>query len=385
MIQKAYKFRIYPNNTQKVLLNKTFGCCRFAWNSWVENFNKKTDKIFKTPKIFKEEIEWMKEISSAAIQQKEQDFKEFKSQFFNKKRKKKLGRPSYKSKRNKQFYRLPNQKFYIEDNKIRLEKIGFIRMILDREIPKDAKFINVTVSRDTCNDYFVSILVEENIQFKEKTGKEIGVDVGLKSFAVLSDDTIVDNPKFFRENQAELKNIQQHLSRKSKGSNNFYRTKKTLSRFHRRITRKRDCFLHNLSSYLVNNYDVIAIEDLNVSGMIKNHCLSKSIQDASWAEFFKQLTYKTKWYGKELRKADRFEPTSKTCSSCGYYYKDLTLDIREWECPCCGEKHDRDGNAARNILNKSAGVEAELQTWRGCKSSEDIHSRAIPCEVSRIE
>jgi len=349
----------------------------------VDNFNKKVDQVFKTPKIFKEEIEWMKEVSSAALQQKEQDFKEFKNQFFNKARKKKLGRPSFKVKRNKQSYRLPNQKFYIKDNKIRLEKIGFVKMAVDREIHKDVKFINATVSRDTCNDYFVSILVEENIQPKEKTGKEIGIDVGLKSFAVLSDDTVVDNPKFFRENQPELKRIQQHLSRKIKGSNRFCQNKKALSRFHRKIARKRGHFLHNLTSSIINNYDVIAIEDLNISGMVQNHCLAKSIHDASWAEFFRQISYKSTWYGKEIRKVGRFEPTSKTCNVCGFYYKDMTLEVREWECPCCGTKHDRDGNAAKNILKQSAGVEAELQTWRGCKTL-GIQTEAVPSEVSRV-
>lgn len=384
MIQKAYKFRIYPNAAQRVLLSKTFGCCRYAWNSWVDNFNKKVDQVFKTPKIFKEEIEWMKEVSSAAIQQKEQDFKEFKSQFFNKIRKKKLGRPSFKAKRKRQSYRLPNQKFYIKDNKIRLEKIGFVKMAVDREIPVDVKFINVTVSRDTCNDYFVSVLVEEDIQPKEKTGKEIGIDVGLKFFAVLSDNIVIDNPKFFRENQPDLKRIQQHLSRKIKGSNHFYHNKKNLSRFHRKVARKRGHFLHNLSSSLVSNYDVLAIEDLNVSGMVKNHCLAKSIHDASWSEFFRQLNYKCAWYGKEFRKVGRFVPTSKTCNICDYYYEDMTLETREWECPCCGTKHDRDSNAAKNILKQSAGVEAELQTWRECKTFEDRHSEAVPYEVSRV-
>jgi putative transposase len=384
MLQKAYKFRIYPNNTQKVLLAKTFGCCRYAWNSWVDNFKKTEDQVFKTPKDFKSELEWMKEVSSSAIQQKERDFQEFKNQFFNKARKKKLGRPQFKSKRNKQSYRLPNQKFSINDNKIRLEKIGFVKMVADRDIPENVKFVNATISRDTCNDYYVSILVEENIKPKEKTSKEVGIDVGLKSFAVLSDGTVVDNPKHFRENQPELKRVQQHLSRKVRGSNRYRRNKMKVSKFHRKIARQRSYFLHNVTSSIVSNYDVIAVEDLNVSGMVKNHCLAKSIHDASWSEFFRQLSYKCEWYGKELRKADRFEPTSKTCSICGFYYKDLTLKIREWRCPCCNTKHDRDANASTNILKKSAGVEAELQTRRGCKTSEDIHSKATPCEVSRV-
>jgi putative transposase len=381
MIQKAYKYRIYPNSSQKVLLNKTFGCVRYAWNQWVDKFNKK-EKLLKTPKEFKQELEWMKEISSSAIQQKEIDFKNFKIQFFNSKRKKKLNKPSFKSKRNKQSYRLPNKKFAIEDNKIRLEKIGWVKAVLDREIPTDVKFINVTISKDIVGDYFVSVLVEENIKPKEKTGKEVGIDVGLKSFAVLSDETVIENPKFFRENQSELKKIQQHLSRKVKGSNHYQHTKRRVTKIHRRIARQRGYFLHNLSTYLVNNYDVILVEDLNVAGMVKNHCLAKSIYDASWSEFFRQISYKCAWYGKELKKVNRFEPTSKTCSTCGYYYKDITLDIRSWECPCCGTVHDRDINAAKNILKNSAGVEAELQTWREYKTLGN-QTKAILCEMSR--
>jgi putative transposase len=367
MMQKTYKFRIYPNKNQSILLNKTFGCCRFAWNSWVENFNKTVDKVFLTPKQFKKSIEWMKEVSSAAIQQKEQDFKEFKNQFFNKKRKNKMDRPSFKSRRGRQSYRLPNQKFRIEGNKIRLEKIGYIKMIMDRIIPQDVKFVNVTISKDL-EDFFVSILVEEIVQPIIKTGKEIGIDVGLKFFATFSDGTIIDNPRFFRESQAELKRAQQHLSRKKKGSNRRFRAIIKVAKIHRKIKGRRNFFLHNLSSYLVNNFDVIVIENLNISGMLKNRHLSKSISDASWAEFFRQLDYKCQWYGKELRRINRFEPTSKTCSVCGFFNKNFTLAIREWICPCCGTKHDRDVNAAINIL--SAGVEADQQTQRATELVE---------------
>jgi putative transposase len=382
MFQKSYKFRIYPNETQKVLLNKTFGCVRFAWNQWVENFNKGKDdvKVFKTVKELRQENEWMKEVSHNSINQKEQDFYQFKNQFFNKNRKQKLGKPKFRSKKDKQSFRLANDRFNIINNKIRLEKIGFVKIILDRIIPKDVKFINCTVSKDKCNDYYVSIIIEETIQSKIKTGKEIGIDVGLKSFCTLSDGTVVDNPKYFCENQAELKQIQQHLSRKVKGSNRYNKCKLRLAKIQRKIARQREFFLHNLSSYLVNYYDIICIEDLNISGMLKNRNLAKSISDVSWFEFFRQLEYKSKWYGKEIRKVNRFEPTSKICSNCGYYYKNLTLDIREWTCPICKMEHDRDINASKNIL--SVGINTELQTWRECKTSKI--SEAVSDEVLKI-
>jgi putative transposase len=378
MIQKSYKFRIYPSEKQKILLNKTFGCIRYAWNQWVENFNNKTN-IFKTPKQFKEELEWMKEVSSAAIQQKELDFKDFKYQFFNKKRKIKLGTPNFKSKYDKQSYRLDSKRFRIDGSRLRLEKIGFVKTVFDRVIPKDVKFINVTITKDIIGDFYVSILVEEETRFKLKTGKEIGVDVGIKSFVTLSDETIVENPKFFRKNQSKLKRIQRHLSRKIKGSNRYYKTNRRIARIYRKIERQRSFFLHNLSSKLVNDFDIIIIEDLNISGMIKNHNLSKSISDASWSEFFRQLEYKSKWYGKKLCKINRFEPTSKTCNICGCYNKDIDLNTRTWSCPCCGTTHDRDINAAKNIL--SVGINTELQTSREYKTS-DIYG-AIPNETSK--
>lgn len=388
MIQKAYKFRLYPNNGQQTLLSKTFGATRFAWNKWVENFLSSKDhkKVFKTPKQFKQELDWMQEISSAAIQQKEIDFKGFKSQFFNKTRKKRLGKPSFKSKNKKQSYRLPNQKFDLDQelSKIRLEKIGWIKVVLDRMIPKDAKFLNVTISRDLVGDYFVSVLVEQEIQQLPKTLNKVGIDLGLKYFAVLSTGEKIEAPNCFRENQSEIKRISRHLSRKKKGSNSRFRAKRKLERLHRKTARQRSHFLHNLSSYVVNHFDLIAIEDLNVGGMIKNHCLSKSIQDASWSEFRRQLEYKSKWYGKDLRVIGRFVPSSKTCSVCGYYYKDLSLDIREWTCPCCGTRHDRDLNASQGILKTAVGVDTELQAWRERKTSLEGFKEAVPDEVLRV-
>lgn len=384
---KAYKFRIYPAPEQKVLLSKTFGCVRRAWNSWAENFNKPKgeERVFKTPKEFRKELEWMKEVSAAAIQQKERDFSKFKEQFFNKKSKKKVGRPVFKSRRGPQKFRLPNQKFSVskEANRIRLEKIGWIKTIFDRGIPDDVKYLSASVSKDTVGDYYVSITVEEEIEEKERTGKAVGVDVGLTSFAVFSDGTEIENPRFFRENQSELRRAQKHLCRKKKGSNRRRRARVKVAKIHRKTARQRDLFLHSLSSYLVRTYDLIAIEDLNVSGMLKNRHLSKSIADASWSELSRQLEYKCDWYGKELKKAGRFEPTSKKCSTCGWVNKDLTLSDRVWSCKGCGSLHDRDVNAAVNIL-KSVRVAAELQTWSDCKTILDPFKVAGCCEASRV-
>ena len=296
----------------------------------------------------------MKNVSAASLQQKRIDFESTKKQFFNKNRKIKIGRMKFKSKRNRQSFRLPNQKFYLDQNNslIQLEKIGKIKIILDREIPENTNYRSVTISKYPSGKIYASILVQINSNLKSLTGNMVGIDLGLKDLFILSNGQVINNPKFFRENQTELKKAQQHLSRKQKGSNRRNKQRIKVAKLHEKVKNKRNNFLHEVTTALVNNYDVICIEDLNVAGMIKNHCLSKSIQDASWSTFTTMLNYKCNWYGKTLVKIDRFYPSSKTCSSCGYKLSELDLSIREWQCPDCNSKHDRDLNAAKNILAK---------------------------------
>lgn len=377
MFYKPYKFRIYPTNKQQVLIDRTFGCVRFVWNQLVENFNslQNEQKTYETVKQLREKFPWLKEVSSVALGQKQRDFWEFIKQFSNKNRKSQLGRPNFKSRKSKQSYRLSNQKFYIKNNTIRLGKIGFIKIVLDRQIPQDTKLINATISKDKCGDYFVSILIEQNIEQKPKTGKEVGIDVGLKSFAVLSDGTYIDNLRYLNENQDKIKRLSQHLSRKQNGSNRYEKNRKKFAKEHRKVTRQRSYFLHELSSTIVNQYDIIAIQSLNVQSMLKNHKFARSISDASWSQFFWQLEYKCRWYGKELKKVDRFEPTSKTCSICGYIKQDMTLRDRQWTCPTCHTEHDRDLNSSKNILKKSVGINTELQTWRKHKTLKKSNSK----------
>ena len=208
-IHKSYIFRMYPNHTQEVLLAKTFGCNRFIWNKCVEAFES-YDKVKnpnpKTPtkKDLESEFPWLNEVSAASLQQKARDFEEFKKQYFNKDRKKKIDEPNYKSKKSKQSFRLPNQKFKLSDNKIRLEKIGWVKIVMDRSIPENAKFLSCTVSKNKSEQYFVSILVEEEMVYKNKTGKTVGVDLGIKELATLSDGKVFHNPKFLREKQAKI-------------------------------------------------------------------------------------------------------------------------------------------------------------------------------------
>jgi putative transposase len=352
---KAYKFRIYPSKEQKILLSKTFGCVRFVWNKLVENFNNKDDSIV-TEKTLKEQekFNFLKEVSASTLQQKRRDFDEFKSQYFNKKRKTKLGRPSFKKKSNKQSFRLPNQKFNLdqEQSLVRLEKLGWLKIVLDRSIPEDANFRSITVSKTPTGKYFVSILVEQELKPMPSTGKVVGIDLGLKDLFILSNGQVINNPKWFRENQSKLKRNQKHLSRKVKGSNRYSKQRIKVARVHEKISNLRRYFLHNISTEIVREFDLIVLEDLNVSGMLKNRKLAKSISDASWASFVSMLEYKCNWYGKTLIKIDRFFPSSKTCSNCGHKEDKMPLNIREWNCPNCGSKHDRDLNAAINILKK---------------------------------
>lgn len=279
---KAYKFRIYPNKTQEVLLNKTFGCVRYTWNQNVASFLS-YDKyanpapIFKTSTELRKELDWMREVSAAAIQQKEIDFKELKKQLFNKNRKTQLGHPKFKKKSNRQSYRLPNQKFKIIGDRIQLEKIGKIKFIKDREFPEFFKFMNVTISKNPSGEYYISITIEQETNHKPKTNKECGIDVGIKSFATQSDGVEVDNPKYFSKNQAKLKRLQQHFARKQKGSRRKEKCRLKISKLHQKIVNQRSWFLHNYSTYLIESYDRIFIEDLDVKSLLEKKELSKEI------------------------------------------------------------------------------------------------------------
>lgn len=349
-MKTAYKYRIYPTEEQKVLLAKSFGCVRFFWNHRVDSFNKRELEVKSTTELRKE-FPWMQEVSASILQQKERDFIKFKHSFFSKTRKIRIWRCSFKKRWvSNDSFRLPEEKFTIKNHKIRLEKIWDVSVVFDREI--QGKPISITVSRDKCKAYFVSIIAEKEVSRPMPTGKKIWIDVGLKEFAVLSDGKIFSNPKFLRESQAELRQAQKSLSRKEKGSVRREKAKLRVARIHRKIVRQRTYFLHEVSTEIVRNYDFIAIEDLNVSGMTKNHRLAKSISDASWSQFFRMLEYKTERYGKIIKKVDRFFASSKICNHCGHKKTNLQLSDREITCESCGTEYNRDLNAAVNILQR---------------------------------
>ena len=339
---------MYPNVKQAQKLNKTFGCVRFMWNQSVASFKEKLDVNLNA---LKELYPFLNEISCATLQQKQRDFIEFKKQFFNKTRKVKIEKPQFKKKGQNDSFRLPNQKVKVLDNKIQLEKIGKISYVKDRGLPIDCKLLSITVSKNSSGQYFASVLVECLVEELPKTNQSVGIDLGLKSFVITSDGKEFDSNKKFRESQSKLRIAQKHLSRKVKGSSRFKKCKRQVAKIHQKIANQRSHYLHQITNEIVNNYDTIVIEDLNVKGMVKNRKLSKSISDASFSAFRQQLAYKCAWYGKKLIVADRFFASSKTCSGCGTVKKDLTLSQRTYNCEACGIVLDRDFNAALNLKN----------------------------------
>lgn len=357
---KAYKYRIYPTKKQQELLEKTFGCVRFVWNKNVEcfkSFGSENEIGFKNTTELRKEFEFLKEVSAAAIQQKELDFKEYKKNFFKKIKEGKAGKyeANFKSKKLYNSYRLPNQKYKIVENRIRLEKVGYVKFVEDRVIPLNSKLLSITISKNRSNQYFASISFETGVEVPKKGNRKVGIDVGLKMFATQSDGVEIENPRFLIKNQDKIKKLQKVLSRKQKGSNRRERCRLKLAREHQKVKNRRAHFLNNYTTFLVRNYDFIAIEDLDVSGMLRKKKMSKSISDVSWSEFRRILTYKCDWFGKELIIVDRFYASSKTCG-CGAKNESLKLSDRIWTCKSCGSVNDRDLLASQNILNEALRI-----------------------------
>lgn len=378
---KAYQYRLYPNKTQQQFLNQIFGDVRFLWNKLVENFNSYSSHGPNRPmneKILKDDpnFPWLKEGISYALQQKRNDFEETKRQFFNKNRKKKLGKMKFKKKGiSKDSFRIPFAQLTkgaidLDNGKLKLPKMNPMKMIADRKFTGEPR--NVTISKNKCNQYFVSILIEEKIELKRNTGKVIGIDLGINHLMAFNNGDKIKNPRWFCDSQAKLKKAQRHLSRKKKGSNRYLKQKIKVAKIHLKIRNQRKFTLHNITTGIVNHYDIIVMENLNVEGMKKGK-LGKSVSDSSFATIVYMLKYKCDWYGKTFHLIDRWFPSSKLCSSCGHKNEELKRSDRGWKCSSCGAIHDRDINAAKNILNKG------LNDLYGIKSEElpDLDSFGI--------
>lgn len=365
-IKRAYRFRFNPTPEQAIVLTRTFGCARFAYNHMLRY---RTDAWYKEQKrvgyhetsaLLTElkktpEHAWLNEVSSVPVQQALRHLNTAFTNFFAKRAK----YPAFKSKYDKQSAEYTTSAFKWDGKSLKLAKMAEpLNIRWSRTLPKAAKVTTVTVSKDAAGRYFVSLLCDDAASTKPAVPGKVGIDLGLSHFAILSTGEKIAAPNAFRKNEARLARLQRRLAKKQKGSNNRAKAKLKVARLHARITDTRRDFLHKLSTRLVNENQVIAIETLAVSNMQKNHCLAKSISDAGWSEFVRQLEYKAQWAGRTLIGIDRWYPSSKRCSTCGHTQGSMPLSVRTWTCPQCGTHHDRDVNAARNILAAGLAVSA---------------------------
>ena len=361
IIHKSYKFRIEPTSEQIVLLSKHFGACRFVFNRFLHErkekyLNEKTslnyyDNARTLTDLKKEEdFDWLKEINSQSLQSTIRNLDSAYKNFFNKQNK----FPRFKSKYNKQSFKIP-QNALINEGKLVIPKFKEgIKINSHREIEGEILF--ATITKSTTGKYYVSITCEVNYKPFDKTGSKVGIDTGIKDLAILSDGKTYENIKVLKSKLKKLKYQQRQLSKKQKGSNSGQKQKIKLSLTHEKITNIRKDYLHKISTEIVKNHDIISVEDLSVKNMMKNHKLAQSLSDVSLGMFYTMLEYKSKWNDKSFVKIDRFFPSSKTCSNCGWIYQDLNLSIREWTCPSCNEHHDRDLNASKNILKQGINI-----------------------------
>jgi putative transposase len=373
---KAYEFRLKPTEEQKVLLEKHFGCVRFVYNYFLKEKQEHYTKTKKTlnyyicagnlVKLKRQEFSWLKEVNSQSLQVSLKHLESAYGNFFHKRSK----FPKYKSKKSKNSFTIP-QHIKIIDSKIYFFKFSEgIRFIKHRKINRK-KICYATISKTPTNKYFISVTCEVNQQPLCKTNKSVGIDLGLKDFAITSEGKIYSNPRYFKKYQRKLKTAQQHFVRKIKiqstnknnepikiNSNRREKQRLKVAKIYEKITNSRKDLQHKVSTELIRNYDTICLEDLSIKNMMLNHKLAKSIQDVGWSSFIDKLKYKAKLYGKEIIQIDKFFPSSKMCSKCGWINQNLTLEDRTWTCPSCNTEHNRDINAAKNILSQGINIKS---------------------------
>ncbi|MFL5696703.1 MAG: RNA-guided endonuclease InsQ/TnpB family protein [Ktedonobacteraceae bacterium] len=364
--KKAYQYRMYPTQEQAHIFARTFGCCRYVYN-WA--LRARTDAFFQrgerlyynqlavmlTDLKKQDETAWLSEVSSVPLQQALRHLDTAFRNFFE-------GRaeyPIFHKKHGVQSATYAANAFTWNGKQLTLAKMDApLDIHWSRSLPTGCQPSSVTITKDCAHRYFVSILLEEEIKHLPGVKKQVGLDLGLKSMVITSDGHTYGNPKFFAQNEKKLAKAQRRHAKKQKGSQNRRKAQLKVARIHARIADKRRDSQHKLSTQVIRENQVVCVESLHVKNMVQNHTLAKAISDVGWSEFVRQLAYKAEWYGRTLIKIDKFYPSSKRCFDCGHVLDSLALDIRHWTCPECGVQHDRDINAAKNVLAAGLAVSA---------------------------
>jgi putative transposase len=375
---KAFKFRIYPNKNQIELINKTIGCTRFVFNfflgkqkekdaywyiveemvqngqlptnNWKGMCLNKFETVKSLPEL-KKQYPFLKEVDSIALQKSVENLADSYSRYYKKQNK----QPRFKSKKNPiQSYttKYTNGNIRVFENKIKIPKLGLVRFAKSREVK--GRIMSAIIRRNPSGKYYVSLATETEVTELPKTKSAIGIDLGLMEFATLSDGKTYSNPKFFRTLETKLIKAQRIMSRRTPSGANWYKAKIKVARIHEKIANTRKDYLDKISTEIVKNHDIIGMENLTVSNMLKNHSLSKAISEVSWSQFKTMIEYKANWYGKQVVAVASNYPSSQLCSSCGYKNKDVkNFGLREWDCPKCNAHHQRDINAGLNLKNEA--------------------------------
>ena len=366
---KAIKIRIYPSAEQVDFINKQLGCCRFVYNNCLafrkdsyqnEHISVSSSEAVKHITSLKKDNEWLKDVHSKVLQQSVRDMNQAYDNFF----KRHKGFPKFKSKHdNRQSCRFPKDAFIgVRGNRIDLIKV--LKDIHFKCSRNDERYLNrnqdkvksITLSKEPNGKFYLSVLIDKPLRQVPQSSSMVGLDLGIKDFAVTSDGQVIENFHFKKNEESRLKRLQRQISKKVVGSKNREKARLRFAKLNEKIRNRKLNFLHDVTNHLIDENQVIVMEDLNVKGMVRNHKLAESISEVNWGEFRRMLTYKAAWHGRQLVFIDRFYPSSKRCNHCGYIYKELTLKDRQWVCPKCGSLIDRDYNAALNILEEGERI-----------------------------